>query len=38
MGRLAESADLLVAVLGKHVDLCQSRPNVTQARSALPDI
>ncbi len=36
--RLGESAELLVAVLGKHADLCQSRPNVAQALTALPEI
>lgn len=36
--RLGESADLLVAVLAKHADLCQYRPNVAQALTGLSDI
>jgi len=36
--RLGEAADLLVAVLGKHAESSQSRPNVAQALTALPDI
>ena len=36
--RLGESADLLVAVLGKHADIVQTRPNVAQALTRLPDI
>jgi DNA-binding CsgD family transcriptional regulator len=36
--RLGESADLLMAVLGKHADLCAGRPDVAQALTALPDI
>jgi DNA-binding CsgD family transcriptional regulator len=36
--RLGDAADLLVAVLGKHAELCQARPNVAHALTALPDI
>lgn len=35
---IAHSADLLVAVLGKHADIRQSRPNVAQALTALDEI
>lgn len=36
--RLGEAADLLVALLGKHAELNQRRPNVANALSALPEI
>jgi DNA-binding CsgD family transcriptional regulator len=36
--RLGESAELLVALLGKHAELSQVRPNVAHALTALPDI
>lgn len=36
--RLGDAADLLVAVLGKHAESCESRPNVARALTALPDI
>ena len=36
--RLGDSADLLMAVLGKHADLCETRPNVAQALTALSEI
>lgn len=36
--RLGRTADLLVAVLGKHAEMCQSRPNVAQSLTALADI
>lgn len=36
--RLGDAADLLVALLGKHAELTQSRPNVANALTALPDI
>jgi DNA-binding CsgD family transcriptional regulator len=36
--RLGESADLLVALLGKHAQLCQGQPDVAHALTDLPDI
>ncbi len=36
--QLGESAAVLVAMLGKHAQMCQSRPNVAHALSKLPDI
>lgn len=36
--RLGRTADLLVAVLGKHAEMCQGRPNVAQSLTALPEI
>ena len=36
--RLGRAAELLVAVLSKHADVCQSRPNVAVALTALPEI
>jgi DNA-binding CsgD family transcriptional regulator len=36
--RLGRAAELLVAVLAKHADVCQSRPNVAMALTALPEI
>ncbi len=36
--RLGKNADLLVAVLGKHSDICQSRPNVATSLTKLLDI
>ncbi|MGE0330232.1 MAG: LuxR family transcriptional regulator [Ramlibacter sp.] len=36
--RLGESADLLVALLGKHAQLSKGRPNVAQALTELPVI
>lgn len=35
---VARSADLLMAVLAKHVDICQTRPNVAQALTSLDEI
>jgi DNA-binding CsgD family transcriptional regulator len=36
--KVAQSAQLLVAMLGKHADLRQTRPNVAQALTALEEI
>lgn len=36
--KLGGAAELLVAMLAKHADVCQRRPNVAQALTALPDI
>ena len=36
--RLGRAAELLVAMLSKHADVCQSRPNVALALTALPEI
>ncbi|NDZ18149.1 hypothetical protein C7T35_35875 [Variovorax sp. WS11] len=36
--KLSQTAELLVAMLAKHADVCQSRPNVAQALTALADI
>jgi DNA-binding CsgD family transcriptional regulator len=36
--RLGRAAELLVAVLAKHADICQSRPNVAMALTTLPEI
>jgi DNA-binding CsgD family transcriptional regulator len=36
--RLGHAAQLLVAMLAKHSDVCQSRPNVAQALTSLPEI
>jgi DNA-binding CsgD family transcriptional regulator len=36
--KLGQAAELLVAMLAKHADVCQSRPNVAQALTALPEI
>lgn len=36
--RLQECAGLLVALLAKHADVCQGRPSVAQALTALPNI
>lgn len=36
--RLGQAAELLVAMLAKHADVCQSRPNVAQALTTLPEI
>lgn len=36
--RLGQCADLLVALLGKHADVCQRRPDVADALTRLPDI
>lgn len=36
--KIAHSAGLLMAVLGKHADICQQRPNVAQALTALDEI
>ncbi len=36
--KIADTADLLVAVLGKHADIHQARPNVAQALTALDEI
>jgi DNA-binding CsgD family transcriptional regulator len=36
--QLGGSAELLVAVLAKHADLCQYRPDVANALTVLPDI
>lgn len=38
IAKLSQCGDLLVAVLGKHADVCQSRPNVARALTELPDI
>lgn len=38
MEKLGQAAELLMAMLGKHADVCQSRPNVAQALTALPEI
>jgi DNA-binding CsgD family transcriptional regulator len=35
---VARSAELLMAVLAKHADICQTRPNVAQALTALQEI
>jgi len=36
--QLGRSADLLMALLGKHSDICQTRPNVALALTSLPGI
>jgi DNA-binding CsgD family transcriptional regulator len=36
--KLGQAAELLVAMLAKHADVCQSRPNVAQALTTLPEI
>jgi DNA-binding CsgD family transcriptional regulator len=36
--KLGQTAELLVALLGKHSDVCQSRPNVAVALTELPGI
>lgn len=36
--KLRSSADLLMAVLGKHADICLARPDVANALTALADI
>lgn len=36
--KLGQAAELLVAMLAKHADVSQSRPNVAQALTALPEI
>ena len=36
--KVAHSAELLMSVLGKHVDIHQTRPNVAQALTALEEI
>lgn len=36
--KIADSADLLMSLLGKHADLSQTRPNVAQALTALEEI
>ena len=36
--KIADAAELLMAVLGKHADLHQARPNVAQALTALEEI
>ncbi|MBT2323092.1 helix-turn-helix transcriptional regulator [Variovorax paradoxus] len=36
--KLGQAAELLVAMLAKHADVCQSRPNVAQALTMLPEI
>jgi len=36
--KLSQSGDLLVALLGKHADICQRRPDVASALTGLPDI
>jgi DNA-binding CsgD family transcriptional regulator len=36
--KVRDAAELLVAVLGKHADIRQARPNVAQALTALPEI
>lgn len=36
--KLGQAAELLVAMLAKHADVCQSRPNVAQALTSLPEI
>jgi len=36
--RLGRAAELLVTMLAKHADVCQSRPNVAQALTTLPEI
>lgn len=36
--RLGQAAELLVAMLAKHADVSQSRPNVAQALTKLPEI
>lgn len=36
--RLGRAAELLVAMLSKHADVCQRRPNVAVALTALPEI
>ena len=38
MEKLGQCADVLMAVLGKHADICQTRPNVAQALTELPGI
>ncbi|MDR3453054.1 MAG: helix-turn-helix transcriptional regulator [Rhodoferax sp.] len=38
IAKLGQCADLLVAMLGKHADVCQSRPNAAQSLTELPDI
>lgn len=36
--KLGQAAELLVAMLAKHADVCQSRPNVAQSLTTLPEI
>ncbi|CAN7479981.1 LuxR C-terminal-related transcriptional regulator [Variovorax sp. LjRoot130] len=36
--KLGQAAELLVAMLAKHANVCQSRPNVAQALTSLPEI
>ncbi|WP_395346652.1 LuxR C-terminal-related transcriptional regulator [Variovorax sp. UC122_21] len=36
--RLAQAAELLLAMLSKHADVCQSRPDVSQALTTLDEI
>jgi DNA-binding CsgD family transcriptional regulator len=36
--KLGQAAELLVAMLAKHADVCQSRPNVALALTSLPEI
>jgi DNA-binding CsgD family transcriptional regulator len=36
--KLGQAAELLVSMLAKHADVCQSRPNVAQALTGLPEI
>lgn len=38
IAKLSQCGDLLVAMLGKHADIRQSRPNVARALTELPDI
>src|SRR5205085_2835947 len=38
IGKVAEAAELLMALLGKHADIRHARPNVAQALTALDEI